>query len=103
MSRPLGIVSVITAATALGYARLLAQQGCWPGIDARLALVLGLLAGFMILAGIGTFTRSAVARAATAAVCAGGLLPLGFLSAFSIGLPLLAAGGIALVAWRRAL
>ena len=37
-----------------------------------------------------------------AAACAAGLLSLGFLALFSIGLGLMVAGGIALVAWGNA-
>jgi hypothetical protein len=95
----LGVVSVVTAATAFGYTRLLGQQGDWPGIDARQALVLTLLIGFAIVSAIGTFARPVAVRAAAAAACAGGLLPLGFLALFSIGLVLMVAGALALIAW----
>lgn len=98
-SRYLGVVSVLTAATAVGYIGLLGQQGDWPGIDARQTLVLALLAGFAIVSAIGTVARSIFVRAATSAACAGGLLPFGLLALFSIGLPLMVAGAVALVAW----
>jgi len=98
----LGVVSVVAAATAFGYARLLGQQGDWPGIDARQALVLTLLIGFAIVSAIGTFARPVAVRAAAAAACAGGLLPLGFLGLSSIGLILIVAGGIAVIVWLRA-
>lgn len=96
----LGIVSVVTVVTAIGYTRLLGQQGDWPGIDARQALVLALLAAFAILSAIGTFARSVAVRAAISAACAGGLLPLGFLGLWSIGLLLMVAGALAFIAWR---
>lgn len=99
----LGISCVAVAATTAGYVNLLAQQGSLNGFNARIAFVLALLAGSALLSGIGTFTRSVATRAVTAAACAGALLPLGLLGAFSIGLPLLAAGSFALVAWRTAL
>jgi hypothetical protein len=86
-------------ATAIGYIRLLGQQGDWPGIDAREALVVALLAGFAIVNAIGTFARPISVRAAISAACAGGLLPLGFLGLFSIGLPLMVAGALALIVW----
>jgi hypothetical protein len=95
----LGIASVVTAATAFGYTRQLEQQGSWPAIDGRVALVLGLLPGSTILAGIGTFTRSRALHAYVAATCAAVLLPLGFLALFSIGLPLMAAGALAFATW----
>ncbi len=99
----LGISSVVVAATTVGYVGLLGQQGSLNGFDARIAFVLTLLIGSAILSGIGTFTPSATTRATTAGACAGALLPLGILGAFSIGLPLLAAGAFALLAWRIAL
>ena len=95
----LGVVGVVTAATAIGYIRLLGQQDNWPGIDARQALVLTLLAGFAIVSAIGTFARAISVRAATSAACAAGLLALGFLGLFSVGLPLMVAGALALIAW----
>ena len=96
----LGIVSVVTVGTAIGYIRLLVQQGNWPGIDGRQGLVLTLLAGFAAVSAIGTFARPILVRAAISAACAGGLLPLGFLALWNIGLPLMVAGFLALVAWR---
>jgi hypothetical protein len=95
----LGVVSVITFATAIGYVRLLGQQGDWPGIDARQAFVLTFLAGFAIVSAIGTFARSVSVRAAISAACAGGLLPLGVLALWSIGLPLMVAGALAVIVW----
>jgi hypothetical protein len=94
-------VSIVTAITAIGYTRLLGQQGDWPALDARQAFVLALLVAFAILSAIGAFGRPIAVRAATAAACAGGLLPLGFLGLFSIGFLLIVAGGIALIAWLR--
>lgn len=99
----LGISSVAVAATTVGYVGLLSQQGSLNGFDARIAFVLALLIGSAILGGIGTFTPSATTRATTAGACAGALLPLGILAAFSIGLLLLDAGAFALPAWRVAL
>jgi hypothetical protein len=93
------LVSVVTGATGIGYIRLLGQQGDWPGMDARQALVLSLLVGFAIVSAIGTFARPIPVRAAISAACAGGLLPLGFVALFSIGLPLMVAGALAIIAW----
>ena len=76
----LGVVSVVTAATAIGYIRLLEQQDDWPALDGRQAMVLTLLVAFAVVSAIGGFARPISARAATAAACATGLLPLGFLS-----------------------
>ncbi len=98
----LGIVCVISAVATLGYVALLGQQGSLPGIDPRMWLVIALLAGSAIASGIGAVTHSADLRAVIAAACTAGLLSLGFLALFSIGLVLMAAGVFALVAWANA-
>ena len=61
-----------------------------------------LLTGFVIASAVGAFARSARLQAVLAAACAAGLLSLGFLALFSIGLVLMAAGAIALLAWGKA-
>lgn len=100
----LGIASVAVAATAAGYLNLLGQQG---SLDAalvpRVAVVVALLVTSVAISGLGTFAHSAKIRAVASAACAGLLLPLGVLAAFSIGTPLLLSGLLAVVAWRRAL
>ena len=98
----LGIVCVISAVATLGYVGLLGQQGSLPGIDPRMWLVIALLSGSAIASGIGAVTDSADRRAVIAAACAAGLLSLGFLALFSIGLVLMVAGAFALVAWAGA-
>lgn len=98
----LGVTCVIVSAATLGYLVLLGQQGSFPGIDARIALVLALLVGFAILSGVGALAESVRLRAVVAAACAAGLLPLGVLALFSIGLPLVIAGGLAFVVWLTA-
>jgi hypothetical protein len=99
----LGVVGVVTAVSVIGYIRLLGQQGDWPGIGARQALVVILLAGFAVVSAIGTFARPTSVRAAASAACAAGLLALGFLALFSIGLPLMLAGVVALIGWLNVL
>ncbi len=99
----LGVTCVIVSVATLGYLALLWQQGSFPGIDARIAVVLALLVGFAILSGVGAVAESVRVRAVVSAACAGGLLPLGVLALFSIGLPLLIAGVLALVVWLTAL
>jgi hypothetical protein len=95
----LGVVSVGLVATACGYGRLLAQQGDWPDMTARQAFVLSLLVALAIISAIGTIAHRVAIRAAIAAACAAALLPLGFLALFSIGLVLVVAGILALIAW----
>ena len=99
----LGIASVITATTAVGYVRLLGEQGSLSDIDARVALVMALLAGFAVASGVGTFAPSVGLRAVIAGACTAGLFSLGLIGLWSIGLVLLLASGFAFVAWRRAL
>lgn len=102
-SPPLAIAGAVVMGTEIGYVRLLSEQGSFPSIDARVAWVLIVLLGMAVLAGIGAVARSPAVRAALAAACAAVLLPLGVLAAFSIGLPLLAAGTIAVAVWGGAL
>jgi hypothetical protein len=96
------MVSVVMTATAFGYARLLAQQGDWPDPNARQVFVLSVLIAFAIVSAIGTFARPVAVRAAIAAACAGALLPLGVLALFSIGMVVVVAGLLAVVAWVQA-
>jgi hypothetical protein len=95
----LGLAGIATAASSIVYVRLLGQQGDLPGVDGRQAFVLALLIGLTWTAAVGAFARSATVRAAAAAASAAALLPLGFLALFSIGVPLLLAGGLAVMAW----
>ena len=99
----LGIACVLVAATAGGYVGLLGQQGSLGELEARVVFVITVLVGLAILSGSAAFTEAPARRATMAAACAGGLLPLGFLAAWSIGLPLLVAGSLAFLAWRTAL
>ncbi len=101
-SRTLGVACVLVAATTGGYVALLGEQGSLAAFAPRVGFVLAVLVGLAILSGVAAFTEAPARRATMAAACAGGLLPLGFLAAFSIGLPLLGAGSLALLAWRSA-
>jgi hypothetical protein len=65
-------------------------------------MVLTLLIAFAVVSAIGAFVRPISVRVTAAAACAAGLLLLGFLSLFSIGLPLIVAGALALIAWVNA-
>ena len=98
----LTIVTVATAATAFGYVRLLADQGDWPRLDPRQFFVLVFLIGLAVTGGIGTVAHSVLTRAAAAAACSVGLLALGLLALFSIGLVLIIAGVVAAYAWLMA-
>ena len=98
-SPSLAIASAIVAGSAIGYIRLLGQQGDWPGPDSRQSFVLALLVALTITTAVGAVTRSHCVRIAAAAAAAAGLLPLGVLSLFSIGLVVPVAGAVAGSAW----
>ena len=82
-------VALITAATAAAYVVLIHSQGNSP-----LPWVLAILAAAVGLTAYAAFSD---ARFGTASLGAGALLlaGMGFLSIFSVGLPLLVAGAIA--------
>jgi hypothetical protein len=93
------LAAVATATTALGYVRLLGEQGTPVGQSSRTLWVLAVIVVAAASAVIGAFTRAAGWRATTAGVVAGLLLPLGLIAAFSIGTPLLLGGVFAVLGW----
>jgi len=102
----LAVASVITFATALAYGWLIGQQQALVQppvpIAGRVVMVGTAMALFGLACGVGAFMDS-TPRAVCAAIAWGGLLPLGFLAIFSVGLPLLVAGIVALAAGLQAL
>ena len=97
------LAAVATAVTTFGYLRLLGQQGSAIGESSRVGWVLAFLLVMVVLACIGTFAGNAAVRAIAGAACAGGLLVLGIAAAFSIGIPLIAAGILSFVGWLAAI
>jgi hypothetical protein len=98
-SPSLAIASATTLVAALGYLWLIGQQGDAPGLDARHSFVLAYLLGVAAVAAVGAVARLAPVRVAAAAACGAAVLPLGFLSLFSIGIVLVMAGLVAMSAW----
>ncbi|HTS15402.1 MAG TPA: hypothetical protein VMH24_07025, partial [Candidatus Sulfotelmatobacter sp.] len=79
------------------------QDAVAPGVSGRVLVVAATMAVAGAASVVGAVTSSPTTRATLAAIAAGPLLPLGVLAAFSIGLPLLVAGLLALGAWIGAL
>lgn len=82
-------VAAAAGATAIGYARLMRSQG-----DSPLLWVLAILLSAAVLAGYAA-SRSAPRRVEAIAASGVVLMSLGFLAMFSIGLPILLAGVVA--------
>ena len=99
----LGVAAVLALATAVGYGWLLGQQEPVAPISGRVVLVAATIVALGLTCGLGAFTASPGGRAILAAIATGGLVPLGLLGIFSVGLPLLVAGLVTLTAGLRAL
>lgn len=88
---------VVAFATSIAYALLIRAQGGYGGLD---VLTVPFVTGYMLL--MGALLAASLLRALPAnlrmpmrAAAAGGLLVLGILALFSIGLPLVVAGAAA--------
>lgn len=93
---PLAIAATVTIVVSVGYSMLILTQGTEGLTDAVPVFVNGYLVLLAIASGTAAFTTGQMASSA-AAVATGGLLALGFLGMFSIGLPLMVAAAFA--AW----
>ena len=102
-SPALGAASVLAWAATGGSVLLLAQQDTAEPIAGRIAVVAAVMLVGGLAAATGAFAPDPSIRVLLGAAVAGGLVPLGVLAAFSIGLPLLVAGLLALAAAGRAL
>lgn len=104
-SGALGVAAVLAFTTEVGYLWIILRQQdtVEPGVSGRVLVVAVTMAVAGAVSAGGAVTSSPTSRAKLAAFAAGGLLPLGVLAAFSIGLPLLVAGLLALAAGFRAL
>lgn len=90
----------VAAATDVGYILVILREG--EGIEARVYLVAGFIGAMAVFAAAGVAAAVlARVRLALLAGSAGGLLGLGVLGIFSIGVFLLLAGILAAVAWFR--
>ncbi len=102
-SRALGAAAVLAWATTIGYVLLLVQQDTVEPLAGRVVVVAATMLLLGLAAAIGAFMPRPTSRVVLAAVVVGGLLPLGVLAAMSIGVPLVVAGLLALVAGLQAL
>jgi hypothetical protein len=93
--------SVIAAATDVFYLWLIVHQG--DGFSSRVVFVALYIAGIVLAVGsVGSARLIPIeVRIALLAASTGGLLALGVLGLFSIGLPLLTAGGFSHAVWIR--
>jgi hypothetical protein len=95
---PAWIAAMIAMSTGVLYIVIIVKQG--PPYEAPLVATVALLiAGFAVAAAIaGSTSRTLRTRKTCATMATCGLFVLGFLGIFSIGLPLLIAGGCAATA-----
>src|SRR5437868_3345396 len=91
------VVAVIAAAVDILYIGLVNSQGGGDPEYLRIPFVAAFIALMAICAALSARRSSITVRAALLGVSAGGLLLLGFFAIFSIGLPLLLAGVLALL------
>jgi hypothetical protein len=90
--------AAIAAAVDVAYVWIIASQG-GPTDGARVAFVALAIAGAAACAGIGATRASPPGRLPWLGAATGALVGLGILGLFSIGLPLMVAGILAMVAW----
>lgn len=91
--------AVIAAVVDVLYQALVrAQPGPGDGFFLRVPFVTAFIALLAVAAALASAAAAAKVRPALLALSAIGLLAIGFIAIFSIGLPLLVAGGLALVA-----
>jgi len=97
-SGALGVAAVLAFATEVGYLWIILRQqdAVEPGVSGRVLVVAATMAVAGAVGVVGAVTSSPTIRAKLAAIATGGLVPLGVLAAFSIGLPLLVARLLAL-------
>ncbi|MGH2381221.1 MAG: hypothetical protein ACRDG7_08375 [Candidatus Limnocylindria bacterium] len=94
MSIPAALACALAAATLVTYVALLDRQGT-PLSNPRVAFVAASIAILSLLTGAGALVRSASVRATLLGLATPGLLGVGFIGAWSIGLSLLLAGILA--------
>jgi len=93
------VAGLIVAVDDVAYGTAIAGQGT--GFDRRVIFAATLLGLIALLAFLGALQRQPRVRAGFLSLVAAGCLGLGVLGIFSIGLPLLAAGGLTMYAVSR--
>ncbi len=97
MSVPTAIACALASSTLVTYVVLLTQQGT-PLTNDRVLFVSGSIALLAVLTGVAALTRLPRFRTVLLGIGTPGLLGVGFIGAWSIGLPLLIGGVLAGVA-----
>ncbi|MDP8975965.1 MAG: hypothetical protein M3N28_06305 [Actinomycetota bacterium] len=90
------MAAAVAGLVDVGYLWLIRQQGTEPLTDGRVLLVATLVAMSAVAAAVGGITSRPLARLGLLALASSLLMVLGVVGLFSIGLPLLAASGLAL-------
>lgn len=105
LRRLVWIAIVIVAVTDLGYVAIIWSQGSNPSDGFRVLFVAAYLALMAVMLGISLSDRPLIVRLRPAlrAGAAAGLLVMGILAVFSIGLPIVVAGALATGASIRSL
>lgn len=99
---PMPIASAaISVVVAFVYLGLIYRQD--HGLPARAAFIAAYIVVIAVVLGLSNRASGPIVRAAMLAGAANSLIVLGFLGLFSIGLPLLIAGGLSMPATMRAL
>ena len=104
MSIPAAIACALAVATLATYLALLARQGT-PLTNDRVMFVASSIALFAVMTGVAALTRQPQLRTVLLGVSTPGLLGVGFIGAWSVGLSLLIGGiltGVAAVSGGRA-
>jgi hypothetical protein len=101
VSKPALIGALIAAADDVLYVVLIRGQGGFQGERGRVVFVASFVAALAAVALAGALVRRPFVRIALLTVATGGLLTLGLLAMWSIGLPLEVAGVLTAVAWTR--
>ena len=89
--------AVIAATVDILYSGMVSHAGARDPLGWRVTLVAAFIAALAMTAALSARASAAGWRPALLGVSAIGLLAMGFIAIFSIGLPLLVAGGLALV------
>jgi hypothetical protein len=102
LTRTAGLAAAaIAGATSIAYVIIIVAQG-EPDAD-RVILVLAMILGAAIAAAVGGSTANVSMKNVLLGGASGGLLSLGYLALFSLGLLLLVAGVVSTIGWTRAL
>jgi hypothetical protein len=102
LTRKAGLAAAaIAGATSIVYVIIIVAQG--EADVGRVILVLAMILGAAMAAAVGGSTANSTMKSVLLGGASGGLLSLGYLGLFSIGLLLLVAGAVSTIGWTRAM